>query len=132
VGVEDFPQDRAPRSVTTAKCERKARAFSELDQGDLLPLDQALPELAKLLETTPHLARPNGPNLGQSGIKALAEPSNNLLVSDSWRNGRVVEGSGFENRRSRKATKGSNPFSSAKFFVACGCMKLALERQPIR
>ena len=26
----------------------------------------------------------------------------------------MVEGSGFENRRSRKATRGSNPLSSAK------------------
>jgi hypothetical protein len=30
------------------------------------------------------------------------------------RSGRVVEGTGFENRRSRKATVGSNPSSSAK------------------
>src|ERR1019366_2296787 len=35
-------------------------------------------------------------------------------VSNTWRSGRVVEGSGFENRRTRKGTRGSNPFSSAE------------------
>jgi hypothetical protein len=34
-------------------------------------------------------------------------------ITNAWRSGRVVEGSGFENRRSRKGTRGSNPFSSA-------------------
>ncbi len=35
-----------------------------------------------------------------------------LLV---WRGGRVVYGSGLENRRGRKSTGGSNPSLSAKF-----------------
>lgn len=39
--------------------------------------------------------------------------SQNRAESSTWRSGRVVEGSGFENRRSRKATRGSNPLSSA-------------------
>ena len=34
-------------------------------------------------------------------------------IGESGRSGRVVYGSGFENRRSRKGTRGSNPFSSA-------------------
>ncbi len=34
--------------------------------------------------------------------------SQNRAESSTWRSGRVVEGSGFENRRSRKATRGSN------------------------
>jgi hypothetical protein len=33
-----------------------------------------------------------------------------------WRGGRVVEGNGLENRRSREATVGSNPTLSANIF----------------
>jgi hypothetical protein len=36
-----------------------------------------------------------------------------LVFAVGWRGGRVVDGSGLENRRTRKGTGGSNPSLSA-------------------
>ncbi len=56
-------------------------------------------------------------NLQQLEISAIddsARNGQNLAKSDIWRSGRVVEGSGFENRRGGNSTRGSNPFFSAE------------------
>ena len=37
-----------------------------------------------------------------------------IVYDSEWRNGRVVEGAGLENRCTRKGTGGSNPSSSAR------------------
>jgi hypothetical protein len=42
------------------------------------------------------------------------EPQEKRATVISWRSGRAVEGTGFENRRGRTSTVGSNPSSSAK------------------
>lgn len=43
-----------------------------------------------------------------------------LPSANNWRNGRVVEGDGFENRCRRKSTVGSNPTSSANCNMSKG------------
>lgn len=59
--------------------------------------------------------------LGKGWSKRPQEPVDGapkivkIPASDStWRSGRVVEGSGFENRRGGNSTRGSNPFFSAR------------------
>jgi hypothetical protein len=56
-------------------------------------------------------------NRRQLDISAVDDSSRNgqnLAKSVTWRSGRVVEGSGFENRRGGNSTRGSNPFFSAE------------------
>ena len=38
-----------------------------------------------------------------------------MLISQSWMGGRVVEGTGLENRQARKRLEGSNPSPSATY-----------------
>lgn len=59
------------------------------------------------------LKRPD--NLPQRRIFARARRRQTARIKNHWRSGRVVEGSGFENRRWGNSTRGSNPFSSAEF-----------------
>jgi hypothetical protein len=49
-----------------------------------------------------------------SAVDDSSRNGQNLAKLVTWRSGRVVEGSGFENRRGGNSTRGSNPFFSAE------------------
>jgi hypothetical protein len=54
--------------------------------------------------------------VGKSGQAGMHEESRNhekSLIYKAWRGGRVVEGTGLENRQRRKSLVGSNPTPSA-------------------
>ena len=62
-------------SAMLARYRRAACSFAELGLGDLLPLDQAIPELAELARNPTKRARKRARVVGQEGL----EPSANGL-----------------------------------------------------
>ena len=85
---------------------RQARTWAELGLGTLEPMDRLLPEMNGASR------RGGGRRNGRRPAGPPDWPSNGHR--SAGRSGRVVEGSGFENRRTRKGSRGSNPFSSAE------------------
>jgi len=106
--TEQWVTDRTgyKSSAMVALYARQARTWGELQLGSLGPLDELLPEMKSLKLRS-------GGGGGSSEPRPIRQYASNTHRSHG-RSGRVVEGSGFENRRTRKGSRGSNPFSSAE------------------